>query len=58
MLDDNGKVIEETPYEPKPELKGELRTFRVWLDTNQYQKDMENVVKGGNVRKLWAYTYH
>lgn len=50
MLDDYGKVIEETPYEPKPEVKGDLRTFRVWLDTNQYQKDMESVVNGGDVR--------
>ncbi|XP_052775236.1 RNA helicase aquarius-like [Mya arenaria] len=39
MLDAEGKVIEEGP-EPKPELSGEMRTFRVWLDPNQYQHDM------------------
>ncbi|XP_071117060.1 RNA helicase aquarius-like [Haliotis cracherodii] len=46
MLDDAGKVIEEGP-EPKPELKGDTRTFRVWLDPNQYQQDMTNTVNGG-----------
>ena len=63
MLDNDGKLIEEGSYldincivnhcllgpEPKPEIKGETRTFRVWLDTNQYQQDMERVVKGGEV---------
>ncbi|XP_060606233.1 RNA helicase aquarius-like [Ruditapes philippinarum] len=39
MLDAEGKVIEEGP-EPKPELTGDTRTFRVWLDPNQYQQDM------------------
>ena len=42
MLDENGRVIEEGP-EPKPELKGETRTFRVWLDCNQYKIDMDNI---------------
>ena len=28
MLDDNGRVIEEGP-EPKPRMKGDIRTFRV-----------------------------
>merc|ERR1719264_1725687 len=41
MLDDNGRVIEEGP-EPKPQLTGEGRTFRVLLDTNQYHMDMES----------------
>ena len=40
MLDDNGRVIEEGP-EPKPQLTGESRTYRVLLDTNQYHLDME-----------------
>ena len=35
--------------EPKPTVKGEFRTFRMWLDTNQYQKDMERIVKGEEV---------
>lgn len=50
MLDEHGRVIEEGP-EPKPQLEGAARTFRVWLDTNQYQKDMSNVVKGEEVRR-------
>lgn len=45
MLDQTGKVIEEGP-DPKPELTGETRTFRVWLDSNQYHLDMENSVHG------------
>lgn len=48
MLDEHGRVIEEGP-EPKPELTGTSRTFRVWLDTNQYQQDMARVVQGGEV---------
>jgi hypothetical protein len=39
MLDENGRVIEEGP-EPKPQLVGEKRTFRVLLDCNQYHADM------------------
>jgi intron-binding protein aquarius len=45
MLDENGRVMEEGP-EPKPVLSGNSRTFRVWMDTNQYQRDMARVVKG------------
>ena len=45
MLDEEGRVIEEGP-EPKPRLPGKSRTFRVWLDTNQYQLDMGDVVQG------------
>jgi len=45
MLDANGRVIEEGP-EPKPEIKGDSRTFRVWLDCNQYKSDLDN--KSGN----------
>lgn len=49
MLDENGRVIEEGP-EPKPQLPGNARTFRVWLDTNQYQQDMASMVQGAEVR--------
>ena len=48
MLDENGKVIEEGP-EPKPKLSGDSRTWRVLLDTNQYQMDMERTMKGAEV---------
>ena len=48
MLDERGRVIEEGP-EPKPELSGVTRTYRVWLDTNQYQRDMTSVVQGKEV---------
>ncbi|XP_008101299.1 RNA helicase aquarius isoform X1 [Anolis carolinensis] len=44
MLDDKGRVIEEGP-EPKPRLKGDSRTFRVFLDPNQYQQDMTNTIQ-------------
>lgn len=33
--------------EPKPKLKGDTRTFRVWLDPNQYQQDMTNSIQTG-----------
>ncbi|XP_076053378.1 RNA helicase aquarius [Oratosquilla oratoria] len=42
MLDENGRVIEDGP-EPKPEIKGDVRTFRVWLDCNQYKIDMDEM---------------
>ncbi|XP_066993686.1 RNA helicase aquarius isoform X2 [Anabrus simplex] len=45
MLDQNGRVIEEGP-EPKPQLPGERRTFRVWLDCNQYRHDMDQASQG------------
>ncbi|XP_018426684.1 PREDICTED: intron-binding protein aquarius [Nanorana parkeri] len=44
MLDEKGRVIEEGP-EPKPKLKGDARTFRVFLDPNQYQQDMTNTIQ-------------
>eukprot|EP00794_Sanderia_malayensis_P020018 gene20018-21979_t len=47
LLDADGHVIEEGP-EAKPLPKGDIRTYRVWLDTNQYQKDMECAAKGGD----------
>eukprot|EP00066_Takifugu_rubripes_P001547 XP_003962796.1 PREDICTED: intron-binding protein aquarius [Takifugu rubripes] len=46
MLDEKGRVIEEGP-EPKPKLKGDNRTFRVWLDPNQYQQDMTSSIQSG-----------
>ncbi|XP_055884455.1 RNA helicase aquarius-like [Biomphalaria glabrata] len=45
LLDENGKLIEEGP-EPKPEFHTDNRTYRVWLDPNQYQLDMANTVNG------------
>ncbi|XP_050306133.1 RNA helicase aquarius isoform X2 [Anthonomus grandis grandis] len=45
MLDSNGRVIEDGP-DPKPILPGDRRTFRVWLDCNQYREDMSEVNKG------------
>ena len=35
--------------EPKPEFKADERTFRLWLDTNQYQQDMAETVHGSEV---------
>ena len=37
--------------EPKPVLSGNGRTYRVWMDTNQYQRDMARVVKGEEVSR-------
>lgn len=45
MLDVNGRVIDEGP-EPKPSLEGDTRTYRVWLDCNQYRIDQENANSG------------
>ncbi|XP_050542377.1 RNA helicase aquarius [Daktulosphaira vitifoliae] len=45
MLDNMGRVIEEGP-DPKPELPGQKRTYRVWLDCNQYRKDLDDVADG------------
>lgn len=45
MLDSNGRVIEDGP-EPRPVLHGDQRTYRVWLDCNQYRDDMNNVNQG------------
>lgn len=33
--------------DPKPKLRGDSRTFRVWLDPNQYQQDMTNSIQTG-----------
>ena len=45
MLDSNGRVIEDGP-EPRPILPGDTRTYRVWLDSNQYRIDMDNASHG------------
>ncbi|XP_008195128.2 RNA helicase aquarius [Tribolium castaneum] len=45
MLDTNGRVIEDGP-EPRPNIPGDKRTYRVWLDCNQYRDDMNNVNQG------------
>lgn len=46
MLDANGRVIEDGP-DPRPQLPGETRTYRVWLDSNQYRLDMDSLQEGG-----------
>lgn len=46
MLDANGRVIEDS-LEPRPELAGEKRTYRVWLDCNQYRMDMDQLQETG-----------
>lgn len=46
MLDANGRVIEDGP-DPRPQLSGEKRTYRVWLDCNQYRMDMDNLQESG-----------
>lgn len=33
--------------DPKPKLRGDARTFRVWLDPNQYQQDMTSSIQSG-----------
>ncbi|VDD93074.1 unnamed protein product [Enterobius vermicularis] len=41
MIDSMGNVIEEyETYEKKPQIEGDIRTYRVWLDQNQYRIDM------------------
>lgn len=37
----------KTGPEPKPRLKGDSRTFRVFLDPNQYQQDMTHTIQNG-----------
>ncbi|XP_035892639.1 RNA helicase aquarius [Anopheles stephensi] len=46
MLDANGRVIEDG-IEQRPQLAGEQRTFRVWLDSNQYRLDMDATLQAG-----------
>ena len=45
MLDDHGKVIEEG-IDVNPDLTGTKRTFRVFLDSNQYKTDLMNINQG------------
>ncbi|XP_021945490.1 RNA helicase aquarius [Folsomia candida] len=45
MLDANGRVIEEGP-DPRPHIPGDTRTFRIVLDPNQYQIDLDNIAHG------------
>ncbi|XP_055525614.1 RNA helicase aquarius [Wyeomyia smithii] len=47
MLDANGRVIEDG-IEQRPQLIGEQRTYRVWLDSNQYRVDMDGLQTGGD----------
>ncbi|KAH8383163.1 hypothetical protein KR009_007124 [Drosophila setifemur] len=47
MLDANGRVIEDGP-EPRPQLPGEQRSYRVWLDSNQYRLDMDDLQEGAD----------
>lgn len=44
-------VVVASGPDAKPTFTGTNRTFRVWLDTNQYQQDMASVIKGGEVRR-------
>ncbi|SPP83641.1 RNA helicase aquarius [Drosophila guanche] len=47
MLDANGRVVEDGP-EPRPQLPGEQRCYRVWLDSNQYRLDMDDLQDGAD----------
>lgn len=42
-------MLPSTGPEPKPNLPGDTRTFRVWLDPNQYQQDMTRTMDGAEV---------
>jgi len=53
MLDANGRVIEEGP-DPKPHIPGGTRTFRVLLDNNQYQIDLDNIAAGKEVSGVFT----
>lgn len=52
MLDANGRVIEDGP-DPRPTLSGERRTFRVWLDCNQYREDSDRLQEAGGVDDVY-----
>jgi intron-binding protein aquarius len=45
MLNTDGRVIEEGVDE-RPVLTGDTRTWRVWLDPNQYQADIQSTLEG------------
>ena len=55
VLDAEGKLIDEMSYLQRSELetrtkyKNANRTFRVWLDPNQYYMDLQRVSKNGTV---------
>jgi intron-binding protein aquarius len=55
MLDDNGRIIEDGP-DPKPELPGDKRTFRVWLDCNQYRIDTD-VSRDSEEVRIFVFSY-
>lgn len=42
ILNDKGVIIEEHLNDEDKKLKGNDRTYRVWLDCNQYQSDLTN----------------
>ncbi|CAJ0946367.1 unnamed protein product, partial [Mesorhabditis belari] len=49
MLDESGQLIEEyTSYERKPNIKGDVRRYRILLDANQYRLDMEKTALAGH----------
>jgi intron-binding protein aquarius len=45
MLDPQGRIIDETSLD-KPFYDTDNRTFRVWLDCNQYKIDMDKTANG------------
>ncbi|XP_054156654.1 RNA helicase aquarius-like [Oppia nitens] len=45
MLDPHGKIVDETSLD-KPFYNSDFRTFRVWLDCNQYKEDMDRTSGG------------
>lgn len=45
MLDSQGKIIEEG-FSDKPIFTTDNRTYRVWLDCNQYKSDMDKAAQG------------
>lgn len=45
MLDPQGRIIDETASD-KPFYDTDNRTYRVWLDCNQYKIDMDEVAQG------------
>lgn len=43
-------LTSHTGPDPKPVLKGDDRTYRVWLDCNQYEIDLKKTNEGAEVR--------
>ena len=52
MLVSVKKLSKPTGPEPKPEFTTDNRTYRIWLDPNQYQSDMTRTVNGEEVDTL------